>query len=270
MADDTVPYDPNAIGHLARSTFGGRTIVGRVRARNEDAYEIDERLELAVVCDGIGGHERGEVASALAVRTIIDHVAAAKPPQDQLAAADLLEEAIRHADAAVFTAGGGRLVRRRMGTTAVVLWLVAEHALVAHVGDSRCYLLRCGSFRCLTTDHTLLAESRRQSLVIEHDDDTERRLARMLTRSIGQGRGCIADVSAYPLISGDRFLLCSDGLTGMLDDDEIASILASSRTPELAALGLTVAADARGGADNITAVVMAWEHPVSRPIARDN
>jgi PPM family protein phosphatase len=211
-----------------------------------------------VVCDGMGGHVDGEVASRLAVETIGEELrnSSATPP-DAAAAGELLATAIQHANSEILAAGGQVQTQRRMGTTVVALWFVADHAVISHVGDSRCYLLRDGRLRRLTADHTFLEDTRRHELGMELDDDMAKHFAHVLTRSVGQAPACMIDVATLPLANDDRFLLCSDGLTGMLDDDTIAAILAGSPTAELAATRLVEAANERGGVDNITAVT-AW------------
>jgi PPM family protein phosphatase len=232
--------------------FGARSVVGRVREHNEDAFAICEDLGFAVVCDGMGGHARGEVASRLAVDTVVEAVQAAAATREVDAAAGILAQGIEQANLRVHAAGGPVASRLRMGTTVVAIWIVAGHA---HVGDSRCYRLRGGGLHRLTADHTFLEEARRHELG-GIDDDMVRHFAHVLTRSVGQAPGCAMDLARCRVAPGDRFLLCTDGLTGLLDDAAIASILRTAESPEAAARRLADEANVRGGNDNITAVVV--------------
>lgn len=240
----------------ARVRIGAQTAVGRVREHNEDSLGSRPEIGLAVVCDGMGGHERGEVASALAVQTIIELIAQAPAPPDHEAAAELLATAVHEANALVHSAGRTSAAALRMGTTVVALWVIAGHAIVVHVGDSRCYMLRGKALQRLTADHTFLEDARRHELGEAVDDAMRLHFAHVLTRSVGNAPGCMLDMASCPLVRGDRFLLCSDGLTGMIDDGMIAAILAESESPEHAATRLIAAANERGGHDNITAVVV--------------
>jgi PPM family protein phosphatase len=246
-------------GH--RSRFGGVSLVGRVREHNEDAFAIRESLGLAVVCDGMGGHERGEVASELAVQTIVEVVESATSPVDADAAARLLAHAVEEANLRVHEAGGTAQSRLKMGTTVVTMWVAHGQAIVAHVGDSRCYRLRDGALQRLTADHTFLEDVRRFELG-DVDDEMAQHFAHVLTRSVGQGPGCTIDLATCPVASGDRFLLCSDGLSGIIDDATIEAILSAPEPPDQAARRLGEVANERGGHDNITAVV-AWIEPCS-------
>jgi PPM family protein phosphatase len=240
-----------------RLHFGAESIVGRVREHNEDAFIIDETLAFAVVCDGMGGHANGEVASRLAAETILEELRSnTTAPADASVAGEVLAAAVQRANSEVLAAGGPVHAQRRMGTTVVALWCVCDHAIISHVGDSRCYLLRSESLRRLTADHTFLEDARRHELGMEVNDDMAKHFAHVLTRSVGQAPACMIDVAMLPLADNDRFLLCSDGLSGMLDDHTIAAILLGTPTAELAATRLVDAANQRGGIDNITAVTV--------------
>lgn len=247
---------------LVPCVFSGvtETSYGRVRTRNEDAAGLRDALGLFVVCDGVGTHRDGAVASRMAVQLVLDHVASCGMPDTVTAATRLLLDAIETANEAVYCAGHalrpGRALRP-MGTTLVATWLLYGRAIVAHAGDSRCYRMRGRSLRRLTRDHRL-----------ENDRELARRLDRnrpgfslehrhVLTRALGHSLQICPDVQVINVRPGDRFLLCSDGLTEALRDQEIAAILSEHRAPDEAARALVRAADEAGGPDNTTVVVAA-------------
>jgi serine/threonine protein phosphatase PrpC len=228
---------------------------GRVRTNNEDCLLVDEPLGLLVVADGMGGHAGGEVASAIAVSAIATYVKdhTARPePADRTAV--LLQTAIRTADEAIRTHARVRRELHGMGTTVVVALCQGEQVHIAHVGDSRAYLLRHGELRQLTEDHSVVAE------LIKAGHLTPRRarshpLRHQITRSLG-GREAVADLHAITWQGGDYLLLCSDGLTTMLEDDQIAGLILQGG-PDLQAAceALVARANAHGGVDNVTVIL---------------
>jgi PPM family protein phosphatase len=232
--------------------------VGQVRERNEDAFGAAEELGLFVVCDGMGGHVDGAVASELAVRTVLAHVtAASEGVDDAAAAATVLHAAIVEANRRVFDAGQRTLVQPSMGTTVVALWAIAGHAVIGHVGDSRCYRLRGGQLERLTADHTVVEDARAMSNPELLDPMFVQRYAHVLTRSVGQVTDTEPEITVLAVEAGDQFLLCSDGLTGAVEADAIATILVDGSDPRAAATRLVNAANQNGGHDNIT-VLVAW------------
>jgi serine/threonine protein phosphatase PrpC len=210
-----------------------RTEVGLVRDHNEDDLLVDEEHRLFIVADGLGGHVAGEVASRTAVRAA--HTAVVESMAEDPARA--LPEALHIAHEAVIEDAVADPGRRGMGTTAVLAQLSPDdqQLWVAHVGDSRAYLLRSGQLHRLTTDHRVGGGS--------------------LTQALGTSDEIVPDVSRVDLEPGDRVLLCTDGLTDMIGDDDIAGHLPSGE-PEQGCDRLVDAAMARGGVDNITLVLI--------------
>lgn len=226
--------------------WASATHTGLVRSNNEDAlYPAasgdDEDQSLFIVADGMGGHVAGEVASRIAVETAAD---IPDTPGRRIIGANhaLLLEVAENPELA------------GMGTTMTLLEVKDSTARVAHVGDSRAYLLRDGVLRQLTVDHTVAAEyvAAGQISPEEAQNHPQRN---MITRALGLTQDLMVDELEEPLESGDRFLLCSDGVNSMLTDQEITDQLAAE-TAEEAAWGLIEAANAAGGHDNITAVVV--------------
>lgn len=220
---------------------------GRVRAHNEDSYLLREPL--FAVADGMGGHEAGEVASAVSLGVLENAI------PDTEAPANWLTETLKMANSAVYDAGtqtGGML---RMGTTLTAAYVTDDSIWVGHVGDSRAYLIRDGEIAQLTDDHSLVGEWVRDGrLTVEEAALHPQRS--VITRALGIEPDVEVDVSRVTPRTGDRILLCSDGLTGELTDAEICRILTDEADPETAARRLVVTANEHGGEDNITVVVL--------------
>ncbi|HEY6881045.1 MAG TPA: cyclic nucleotide-binding domain-containing protein, partial [Polyangiales bacterium] len=241
------------------------TSVGRVREHNEDALLVDEALGLYAVADGMGGHAAGEVASQMALATVARVLREQWARVEQLLAQPgsrpcardvqrLLDEAALAACAAVHEAGQADEARRGMGTTLSLLLLVGAQGFIAHVGDSRVYLLRQGKSHQLTQDHTL------QNELLKRGKLTPAQVAQVkqknaLIRAIGVYASVEVDTLCFDVLPGDRFLLCSDGLYSYLQKDELGAIFDGPL--EQAATRLVALANQRGGHDNITALVVA-------------
>jgi len=233
-------------------TAHGRTDVGRQRERNEDALLILDRV--FAVADGMGGHRAGEVASATALEPLAALETADLPDEDATRTA--LVEAVTAANAAVAGRARTEPDLEGMGTTLTAVLVRDGLAHVAHVGDSRAYLLRDGRLAQLTDDHTLV-----QALVdqgrITADQARTHHSRSVITRAIGVGTEVEVDVLAVPLAAGDRLLLCSDGLSGVVPDDDIAALLTANPDDDAAAAALVDAANAAGGPDNVTVLLIA-------------
>jgi len=221
-----------------------RTDVGRVRAGNEDAFLAIDDGTLVAVADGMGGHQAGEVASAMAIESLHDGLAQGVP----------IADAIEAANTAVVTRAARELDLRGMGTTLTAGVLDGSRLVIGHVGDSRCYLLRDGALTQVTTDHSVVAELIAAGELTEAEALVDPRRA-MITRALGIDATVQVDVLDLDLEPGDRLLLCSDGLTTMVRDPAIAEILTSEPDRERAAAELVEAANLAGGADNITVLV---------------
>ncbi len=244
-----------------RWVAAARTDRGRKRSSNEDAFSLRADLGFFALADGMGGHAAGEVASQMAVDRITEEYLAAG--SDALSA-EALENALllatQKANAAIFARSEKELDKAGMGTTLTTLALVPRERAyrVAHVGDSRAYRLRDDTLVQLTTDHTWVQQQvqlgRLTPRIARHHP-----FANIVTRALGIKEEVEADLVRGELRPGDVFLLCSDGLTGMLTDGDIGEILASAATPQDGVAALVDAANAAGGLDNITAIVVAIE-----------
>jgi len=243
----------------------GLTDIGRVRASNQDGFAVLNDVGLWIVADGMGGHAGGDVASRLAVESITEQVrrhagtdslSQARQAWTETQLRQLIEAAhhtIRN-NAFEHPHLGG------MGTTVVVLSIPSgsiPRLSLAHVGDSRAYLLRAGTLFQLTQDHSLVEEHVRSGRLSRQDAATHP-LRHVLTRALGIEDAVEPDSSTHQLQPDDLILLCTDGLTKMLDDGRIAdTLLYTGRSPEAACLALVEEANRRGGEDNVTVVVCA-------------
>jgi len=257
----------------------GMSDVGRARAHNEDCYEIDPDLGLYLVADGMGGHRFGEVAASVAVESIREFVAATAGSDDTWPFvydtrlrrhSNLLRHAVAQAHRRVLHAIRDDRRLYGMGTTVVGVYFEDDVAAVAHVGDSRAYLLRGGRLELLTDDHTWVNEQ----VVAGHLSERQARvhpLKNVVTRALGGEREVRVDVREVEAAPGDLYLLCSDGLTTMLDDGEITELARRATEGEeneagepeeapdrLEALCRTLVerANTHGGHDNVTVVAL--------------
>ncbi len=243
---------PSMRTHRTGATFGSRTDVGCVRDHNEDSLVVAPPLY--VVADGMGGHAAGEVASEIAIRTMED-LAPRTPDTEALC------QAVITANQAVIDAAQ-EAGRRGMGTTLTAAILQGERLAIAQVGDSRAYLLHQGNLQQLTRDHSLMAE------MIEAGELTEEE-ARLhpqrsvITRALGSDPDMLPDLYELNVAAGDRLLLCSDGLTSMLDDDEVEHLMLRHRDPQHCANVLVNEAISAGGLDNVTVIVVDVEGNVA-------
>lgn len=232
----------------------GITDTGRVRRRNEDAIGWDEHVALAVLADGMGGHQAGDVASQMAVESVLSALGgpSLKVVGEQRKA---IRETVSQINDAIFMRAQASDGLKGMGTTLVLLQAVAGRMLIAHVGDSRVYRLRAGKFEAMTKDHSLLNELLAKGEMSEDDIDT--RFKNVLTRAIGARATVDADVRAVELRPDDVFLLCSDGLYGLLGDNEIKQVIEQHEDDKQGAVtSLINMANERGGKDNISAILV--------------
>ena len=248
-----------------RIQAGARTDLGRVRKNNEDCYEIEPALNLYVLSDGMGGQAHGEVASKLAVQTIVTHCQQAEnsratpifgePQPDVSERTNRLTSAIHLANRRVYEAAAANAEQNGMGATIVAAWIEGQRLSLAHVGDSRAYLLRAGSLDQLTADHSLVAEKVRVGILTPQEADASE-LQSVLTRAVGTNATIQVDADEQMLLAGDSLLLCSDGLTRMVTDPEIASTLLTSTSAQEAADRLVELANENGGLDNVSVIVL--------------
>jgi serine/threonine protein phosphatase PrpC len=233
--------------------------LGRVRTTNEDCLLTDERLGLLMVADGMGGHAGGEVASAMAIATITSYVQGQlSGPERCESTAALLQAAIRAADEAIWTQARTSRQLRGMGTTVVLALCQGEQVHLAHVGDSRAYLLHSGRLRQLTEDHSVVAQLIKAGQLTPHKARSHL-LRHQITRSVGSGKA-VADLSCVTWYPGDHLLLCSDGLTTMVADRHLqALILQAGGDMQAACEALVARANVNGGGDNISVVLAQCE-----------
>ncbi|MFR3452342.1 MAG: Stp1/IreP family PP2C-type Ser/Thr phosphatase [Collinsella sp.] len=228
------------------ATFGSRTDVGCVREHNEDSLAV--ALPLYVVCDGMGGHAAGEVASEIAVDVICDR-APAHPD------ASALGQAVEEANLAIIRAAREGVGRAGMGCTCTAAMLEKDKLVIAQVGDSRAYLLHKGQMQQLTRDHSLVADLIEAGQITEAEARVHPQRS-VITRALGSDPRTQPDFFEITVEAGDRLLLCSDGLSTMLEDDQIAKILANHSEPQRCAAQLVNEAVGRGGYDNVTVIVV--------------
>ena len=227
---------------------GSKTDVGRARDMNQDSYLVEDPI--FVVADGMGGHLAGDVASRTAIEKIIEMAGQKSPGQP-----GALRSYVSEANRAIWQKGKEDPNLAGMGTTCTLIYLDGGVAHIAHVGDSRAYRLRDGKFEQLTEDHTLV-ERMVQEGRLRREDAPRHPQRSIITRALGVDQTVDVDEFDESLRDGDRLLICSDGLSSMLDDRTIASILSENGDPQSASDALVDAANEAGGEDNITVIVI--------------
>jgi protein phosphatase len=241
----------------------GSTDVGMKRDHNEDSYLLAPDLNLYVVADGMGGHAGGEMASGISVRTVEKTVRnesdLVRPDVhhegsiEKSPVAKLLSNSVRAACNAVYTKSQQVRELQGMGTTTTTLMFHDKHAFVAHVGDSRCYLVRDGRILQLSEDHSLVNEQLKAGLITEAQA-RQSRFKNIITRSVGFDADVEVDMIAVEIKVGDAYLMCSDGLCNLVTDPEMCDVVSDNflhRVPEI----LIDMANSRGGDDNCTVIV---------------
>lgn len=230
---------------------------GRVRAGNEDylghfAPDTPEQARnqgwLFALADGVGGHEKGEVASRTAIDAVLQGFREAPKGQPL---SSLLQSLVRRANTRVLDAG----MNSGMATTLVACALRYDRVVIAHVGDSRCYLVRGKTAELLTRDHTIASEHARLGF-LSSAEAAQSQARHILSRSLGTELSVSPDISEYQVVPGDVLLLCSDGLHGAVSDKQLAAIVSETPDVELAARRLVALANENDGSDNVTAQVV--------------
>lgn len=269
---NTLPPRTGVTLDAAPISFAAQTDVGKERDHNEDNYLVDRKLRLYVVCDGMGGHAAGEVASAVAVRTLSEEIRKAQDLLDDYVAGstggnkvskrditNMLGFAVNCASRKIHSEATQDEKKRGMGTTLVAALFVGHQAFIIHVGDSRIYLLRKGNLEQLTEDHNVYNEFIKKKKI---DLGSAAKLAprQAITRAVGVYEHCEPETLVIDVAPGDRFLLCTDGLSGYFEApegtmDELAQKLIKS-DPDSIVGDLVETANHRGGKDNITAVLV--------------
>ena len=249
------------VGHL--------TDPGRKRSNNEDAYlvlvppDVPPQVEgILVVADGMGGHQAGEVASNLAVQTVSTRLGkrgiSQQPGNAGSGYPNVLKDIVEEAHRSILSESQGE--RQGMGTTLTLGLIEGGRLHLAHVGDSRAYMLRDGELKQLSQDHSWVGEEVRAGRLKPEEAESHPR-RNLLTRALGADENLLVDTETFPLKEGDQLLLCSDGLHGVVSDQEIADILGSKAEPQSQCDRLVQLANEKGGPDNVT-VVLARIGPV--------
>lgn len=247
-----------------RILLAGKSDVGRRRQKNEDSFLLSPELELMMVADGMGGHVGGELASKLCVETTqqilteldrdpestVEEGSEVKPGDFQ----SYLRYAISSASGRIFHKSHEEPALKGMGTTAVAALFRKNMVYIANVGDSRAYRIREGKIEQITEDHSLVGEQVKAG-ILSPEEAKSHRFKNIITRSVGFQEAVQADVDIRTVQVGDRYLLCSDGLSNMLDDTDLCRVVSANSDAEQACQQLIDLANERGGDDNITVVI---------------
>jgi len=246
---DPIEYKGQATSNLYCIHAVGHTDVGREREINEDSLFVDAKLDLFLVCDGMGGHTSGQLASKTAVQAVVESVASSK----RESMLDALVDSLHAANQAVYTHAEEHLEFHGMGTTGVAIFIDGSNVHVAHVGDSRLYRLRGPSFQQLTRDHSLCN-------LYADKPELQGKLgpatSNVIVRAIGLEPQITVEHRTIALEEDDLFLLCSDGLSDLVDDKEIYRIIQSDAPLDVMSRQLINLANDNGGTDNVTVVLV--------------
>lgn len=228
---------------------------GLKREGNQDSFLIEDRIGLFIVADGVGGHFGGEVASALAVETVREVVS--HPKAMDFRARDVLAQAYEEASHRIYDRALQEPKLNGMGTTMVLSYVRDNKLFIANVGDSRCYLWRKPFLWQVTEDHSLINEQIRLGMMTE--EQAKKLIGKnVITRSVGFERDVFPDLLEREISSGDTFIFCSDGLSGMVPDNEICTIMNTNSIEKTAPLLIQRALD-HGGDDNVTVVIVQFQ-----------
>ena len=248
---------------VARLEMVSCTDQGRIREHNEDAIACDPMSGIAVLADGMGGYAAGEVASGVAAAQICADLARLKGEYPRISAMDLsqaMSEAIRRANSQIYRSAKQDARYTGMGTTLVVAAFTGNVVVLGHAGDSRAYLLRQGRLSQITKDHSLLQEQIDMGLV-RAGDPSGKAVKNLVTRALGVDLGLEPEITMHPVLPGDQILLCSDGLSDMLSDNTMQTILNDyDGAAEAAARRLVQEANLAGGRDNISVIMVQVNH----------
>jgi serine/threonine protein phosphatase PrpC len=239
--------------------FCARTDTGRARDNNEDSVVFDEATNIAVLADGMGGYNAGEIASGMATafikselsRWLIEAGESAKSKEVRRA----LEICVDNANLSIYNAANSNAHYAGMGTTLVVTVFRDDKLMVGHIGDSRCYRMRAGEFEQLTKDHSLLQEQIDAGLITK-EQSANSSIKNLVTRALGVEDTVMLEINEYAAALGDIYLLCSDGLSDMVGDESIARIIVADLSISQKAEALIGLANQHGGRDNISVVLI--------------
>jgi protein phosphatase len=231
---------------------GAGTNVGNVRDHNEDSFCVNRKAKLYIVADGMGGHAAGEVASNQLKDYVEEYLLREDRPDS---VTKCLTQGLQAANHVIYQMGMDDPKKRGMGTTATVMAIDKDQYIIAQVGDSRCYLLRDSELFQLTRDHSRVYQLYESGLITKEEME-DHPMSNVITRSIGNHATVDPDIYQGDLVVGDRFLLCSDGLTGEVSEKEVEGILNETRSPQAAVDRLIQRALEEGGKDNVTCLVI--------------
>ncbi len=254
----TIAATPPTAGSTLTWDYAALTDSGRVRANNEDAIAFDSTLGLTILADGMGGYNGGEVASGMSIALLqasfgrwLAHSGASAHPRAMRRA---MQAGVDEANQAILEAGVANVQLQGMGTTLVVSVFGPNRAIVGHIGDSRCYRLRDSQLHLLTRDHSLLQEQL-DAGVITPEQAAQSPHRNLVTRALGIERHVELEMHEHDALPGDLFLLCSDGLSEMISDAQIFTLLSQDRDLVEKAALLVATANDNGGRDNISVVL---------------
>ena len=246
--------------------YAAKTDVGMKRTHNEDYFSLIEDEQLFLVADGMGGHASGEVASKMAAETIGEFYQRTREDEDATwpykmdRSLSYIENrlvcGIKLANLRIFETSNRDLRYKGMGTTIVSGQVVGDKFYIAHVGDSRCYRIRGGGIQQMTRDHSLLEDYKDAKPNMSEEEQRKFPHKNVITRALGMRETVQVDVLAHDIQDRDVFLLCSDGLSGMIEDPKMLELVKSAADLETAVSGLVEAANQAGGTDNITVLAL--------------
>jgi len=248
-----------------RIRYAAKTDVGMKRSHNEDYFSLIEDEQLFMVADGMGGHASGEVASKMAAEAISEFYQRTKDeeatwPYKMDRQLNYTENrlicGIKLANYRIFHAAASDIRFKGMGTTVVSCLLQGDLAYVSHVGDSRCYRMRGGKVGQVTRDHSLLEDYKDAKPDMTAEEEKNFPHKNVITRALGMRETVQVDISCHKIEDGDLFLLCSDGLSGMVGEDDLLEIMSGTKDLEAAVATLVDRANRAGGVDNITALLL--------------
>ena len=249
-------------------TFCSQIDPGRVRANNEDSVAVDAVTQLAVLADGMGGYNAGEIASHMATTLITQELgqwlSEAGPQARSSAVRRAIETAVGHANRAIFKASQASAHCAGMGTTLVLAVFRNQRLLVAHIGDSRCYRMRGGTLMQITKDHSLLQEQLDAGWLTP-EQAANSPIKNLVTRALGVENQVRLELHEHAVQSGDIYLMCSDGLSDMLDDAALSDVLRQDSVLAKMADTLVAHANEMGGRDNIAVVLAQATGPAEEP-----
>ncbi len=245
--------------------YAAKTDVGMKRNHNEDYFSLIEDEQLFIVADGMGGHASGEVASKLAAETVGEFYQRTKDedatwPYKMDRSLSYIENrlvcGIKLANYKIFEAASRDLRYKGMGTTIVTSLIQGDKIYVGHVGDSRCYRVRNGSIAQITRDHSLLEDYKEAKPDMTEEEQRNFPHKNVITRALGMRDTVQVDIKPHQIMDGDYYIMCSDGLSGMIDDPNILRVVANGKSLERVVAELVDTANRNGGTDNITTLLL--------------